>query len=371
MPALISFPGEPPADKAPRRNTGEAAASESRPAHFPHRFWAACDFEGRTPDYAWFGTPETANLPRYPGNATVLRGSPSKESAAMAGINPVPGPRMGKSNGVYFRYWLKGADTAIVQHFNLTKEDNHHLNVRGLVEGRWAELALDFTRDSRRNDGSPGAMAEGDRMDDLKVFAGKAGQGKPCEILLDDLLFFADDPSLPPDPEPFPNRVILLAAFDTGEKEKYWPGDFQIVDAGAQGDSAAPPGTWWRAARSVSRSDGKGKWIRLGIVPPRPVGERTKLRFRYHLRGATSMIVQIFDVKAMDNRHIRLDGLKTGEWETVHLDFTRDSRRNDGSAGPFEAGSPVDDLFFFVDPQAPEAQLHLDEVVLYDAARPR
>jgi hypothetical protein len=36
--------------------------------------------------------------------------------------------------------------------------------------------------------------------------------------------------ALPPEKEPFPNRVIFLAAFDTGPKEKYWPGDFEIVE---------------------------------------------------------------------------------------------------------------------------------------------
>ena len=44
------------------RSGGAAQVEVTRPKHFPHRIWAACDFEGRTPDYAWFGPPETNNI---------------------------------------------------------------------------------------------------------------------------------------------------------------------------------------------------------------------------------------------------------------------------------------------------------------------
>jgi hypothetical protein len=352
--------------KTAPRNQGLAKAEVSRPRHFPRRIWAASDFEGPTRDFGWFGTPETENIPRYAGNATALRGGAERDFAAyFVGINPVPGPRMGKVNQVYFRYFLKGTDTAQVQHFNLSREDNHHIVVSGLASGKWSEVTLNFTEDSRRNDGSPGAMAEGDRMDDLKIFLGKARDGKTYEMVVDDIILFADDPSLPADTEPFPNRIIYLAAFDTGEKEKYWPGDFEILE------KSSPPETYWRAAKAVKRENDKGKWIRLGISPPRPVGEVTKLRFRYYLDGASSMTVQIFDLTDGDNRHIRLEGLKMGAWETAYLDFSKDSRRNDGSDKPFPAGHKVDDLFFFVSPESDkQVELLIDEVVLFDAGKP-
>ena len=44
----------PAADDAPRKR-GYAKVEETRPKAFPQRIWAACDFEGQTPDYAWFG----------------------------------------------------------------------------------------------------------------------------------------------------------------------------------------------------------------------------------------------------------------------------------------------------------------------------
>src|SRR5262249_23986868 len=147
--------------------------------------WAACDFEVRTPDYGWFGAPESHDIPRYPGNATALRGEKARDAFAwLAGINPVPGPRMGPANKVFFRYLIRGTTEAQVQHFNLTKEDNHHVVATGLTEGEWSSVVLNFTRDSARNDGSSGAMAEGDRMDDLKVLLGRSGDGKAYELLL-------------------------------------------------------------------------------------------------------------------------------------------------------------------------------------------
>src|SRR6185369_4379206 len=152
-----------PLSKAGLRGT--ATAEIRRPATFPHRIWAACDFEGRTPDYGWFGLPDTNNVPRYPGNRTALRAGErpyQAVSAVMAGINPVPGPRMGKANGLFLRYFLTGGTQATFQHFSLTHEDNWHIVVDGLAQGRWDEVTLNFTRDARRNDGGPDPFGDGE-----------------------------------------------------------------------------------------------------------------------------------------------------------------------------------------------------------------
>ncbi|MCI0540682.1 MAG: hypothetical protein L0Z50_36240 [Verrucomicrobiales bacterium] len=344
------------------RVRGVAKAEVKRPAAFPHRIWAACDFEGRSPDYAWFGPVETNNIPKYAGNRTALGVGArpyQKHSAVMTGINPVPGPRMGKENGLFLRYFLTGGTEATFQHFSLTREDNCHIKVSSLTTGQWSEVTLNFTRDARRNDGSAEPFAEGERMDDLKIFAGRPEDAATFDLHIDDIIFFANDAALPPEPEPFPNRVILLAAFDTGPKEKYWPGNFEIGEN-------PPADAYWRAARSVAAKNGRQQMIVLPIAPPRPVGTHTKLRFRYHLTGASAMTVQIFDATVQDNRLLRLSNLKQGEWTTVYVDFTRDSNRNDGTRNsPFAAGNLVDDLFFFVQP---EATLWVDEVVLFDAA---
>ena len=81
------------------------------------------------------------------------------------------------------------------------------------------------------------------------------------------------------------------------------------------------------------------------------------------------MTIQIFDATVQDNRHIDMTGLKEGQWTTAYVDFSRDSKRNDGTAdSPFSAGNKVDDLFFFVGGEGKvEVDLLVDEVVLYDA----
>jgi hypothetical protein len=355
--------------QAPQRQRGAARVEVTRPKHFPHRIWAACDFEGRTPDYAWFGPAETKNIPSYPGNTTALSVGErpyGRTSAIMTGVNPVPGPMMGEENHLYLRYFLKGGTEATFQHFSLSTEDNNHIRLSGLTEGKWSEVSMNFSRDARRNDGTPGVpFKAGERMDDLKIFVGRPEEKDKYDLVIDDVIFFANDPKLPPEKEPFPNRVIFLAAFDTGtdvkSKAKYWPGEFELVSKNLPADS------YWAVARAVPQKNG-GKWIRLQIEPPRPVGARTKLRFRYHLTGGSAMTVQIFDATNNDNRHINLTGCAQGKWTTQYLDFTANARRNDGSNTPFAAGHKVDDLFFFIKPDADKsADLLIDEVVLYDA----
>ena len=79
--------------------------------------------------------------------------------------------------------------------------------------------------------------------------------------------------------------------------------------------------------------------------------------------------LKLFDATVQDNRHIRLSQLKQGEWTTLYLDFSRDSRRNDGTSNSsFAPGNLVDALFFFLEGEgAVRAQLFVDEVVLFDA----
>ena len=112
------------------------------------------------------------------------------------------------------------------------------LTTTGARTGRKHVTPLNFSRDALRNDGTPGVpFKEGERMDDFKLFVGKPNDGKRYDLSIDDVIFFANDPNLPSEPEPFPNRVIHLTAFDTGPKEKYWLGDFEIVEKDLPPDS--------------------------------------------------------------------------------------------------------------------------------------
>ena len=51
--AVVAFAVGLSAVAAPERPRGFARAEGKRPKRFPHRVWAACDFEGRTRDYGW------------------------------------------------------------------------------------------------------------------------------------------------------------------------------------------------------------------------------------------------------------------------------------------------------------------------------
>jgi hypothetical protein len=360
------------ANIAHAQNTGTAKVEVTRPKTFPHRVWAACDFEAV--QFAWFGPAVTSDIPQYPGNKTVMGVAerPYKNfSGIMTGINPT-GMRVGKENFLYLRYKLTGATEATFQHFGLDTEDNNHIRLSGLTEGKWSEVTMNFTRDARRNDGTAGVpFRAGERMDDLKIFVGKPNDGKKYDLLVDDVIFFSNDPELPPEPEPFPRRVLFVAAFDTGHapewRDKMWPGEYDLV-----APSKAPPDSLWGVAKAVPHKETKGKWIRMQIKPPRAVAEHTKLRFRYYLTGASKMTVQMFDVTDNDNRHIHLDGCKQKQWVTQYLDFTNNARRNDGKDTPFAADHVVDDIFFFVKPDGDEeVNLFVDEVVLYDAGKAR
>src|SRR5262245_45607418 len=187
-------PTTPAQDKKedPPRKRGTATVEETRPDHFPHRIWAACDFEAQTPDYAWFGPTELKNIPSYPGNRTALSAHPrsgAKFSAIKTGMNPVPGPMMGKVNKLYLRYYLKGTSEATFQHYSLSSNDNNHIRVTGLTQGKWSEATLNFTRDGRRNDGTAGIpFKAGERMDDFQLYVGKPAD--EVEALIDDVIFF-------------------------------------------------------------------------------------------------------------------------------------------------------------------------------------
>src|SRR5262249_38532207 len=155
-----------------------------------------------------------------------------------------------KVNKLYLRYYLQGATEATFQHYSLSSNDNNHIRVSGLTEGKWSELTLNFTRDARRNDGTPGVpFKEGERMDDFQLYVGKPDAKKAYEVVIDDVFFCAEDPALPAVDEPFPNRVIFLASFDTGidpkSKPKYWPGEFDVVTK----TKGAPEGAYWGVAK--------------------------------------------------------------------------------------------------------------------------
>jgi len=355
----------------PRRR-GYATVEVHRPKRFPHRIWAACGYETRLPSYGWFGAAQAANVPKYPGNVHALRGrGPYKKWAGvMVGMNPVPGPCMGKVNYMYCRYYLKGATQARFQHYSLSSGDNCNILVKGLTEGKWSEVTMNFTRDSRRNDGSGGAFKPGERMDDLKVFVGKVADAKKIEMILDDVIFFAMDPAAKPEPEPFPKRVIYVAGFDTGirpEKtlRRFFPGEFVIA-------AKPPAGSYFSVTQAVPDAATKSLHVLLSMTPPagaaktpqfRQAGAHTKCRFRYWVSGADAIDVTLRDATAKADHLCRVKGAKQGKWVTQYVNFTR-ATRSRGSK--LAAGNRLESLRFAI-PAGADARLYIDEVVVFDA----
>lgn len=361
-PATQTTPTDQGTPPQPQRQRGRAIATETRPDHFPHRIWAACGFEARTHNYGWFAGEETDNIPSYPGNSHARRAEgPYKNHAArMVGINPVPGPRMGTNNFMYCRYYLKGTDKATFQHYSLSVSDNYHIRVSGLTEGQWSEVTLNFTRDARRNDGADKPFQKGERMDDLKIFLGKPGDGNDYEMIIDDVIFFSDEPGIEPETEPFPRRVLFLAAFDTGIDEKslpvYYPGDFRIVRSG-------PGGSYWGVVRAPQAGEGETtKTLRLDMKPSRPAGPNTKLRFRVFLQNADAVTVTLHDKSAEKDIAVDVPVGKQGQWLTKYVTFSAAGKTADRKDLP--VGNALDALRFTV---PADATLYVDEVVLYDA----
>lgn len=366
-------PGEAKVDQTPApapstqpaRRRGFAEVEVTRPRHFPHRIWAVCDFEVKLPSFGLFGKEETADIPAYPGNATARRGAGpyQKVAALMTGCNPVPGPRMGTSNYMYCRYRIRGGDRATFQHYSLTRGDNNHINVTGLTQGKWSELTLNFTRDARRNDGSSEAFQKGERMDDLKVFVGKPDDGKSWQFVLDDVIFFSVEPGLPPEEEPFPNRVLFLAAFDTGvdpaSKDKFFPGRWEAP-------KDAPPSSYWGVAAGVAAPEGKGPEVLLQMAPPRPAAAHVKLRFRYWVRDVDRLTVALNDATAELDRTVQITPAEQGKWVTRYVDFTKGAQ----AATPIQAGNKLCALKICAAARGERPQLYVDEVVLFEPGPP-
>lgn len=75
-------------------------------------------------------------------------------------FNPVPGPPMGKSPRLSFRYFLRGTDTLRVQIYSLTNGYHRYLSLSGLPQGRWEHGCVEMTQ-VRRPDGTGGPLLRG------------------------------------------------------------------------------------------------------------------------------------------------------------------------------------------------------------------
>ena len=347
---------------AKTNDTIPGQAAGGRPAHFPQRIWAACDFEFSRKDVVWIGHLETENIPSYPGNRWALRARAFESSSRQKylAVKPVSYPRMGGNNQVYFRYFIKGTSSLTLQLFSLDSNGIRQVRLTGLVQGKWSEATADFTQAG----GEP--VSPGERMSDLVLIAAPESGAGQCELVVDDVILFSNDGTgAPIAEEPFPRRVISVWGFNPVEEYHPWTHtDYQILHRGDHLEND------WGVCRALLKEGGKLKRIRLIIDPPQEVGESTRIRFRYYVKGAARVQAMIFDLTDRDNRHIVLEAPVQESWQTVTLDFTAHGIKNNGNQKPFESGSLVDDIFFLAWPvQGEEAELLVDDLVLYDAGQ--
>lgn len=178
------------------------------------------------------------------------------------------------------------------------------------------------------------------------------------------------------DPGAMPHRVHVFEDYET-EIEKRWWLRGEPVDKDLP-PSLSPTTPNRRASRATPSKDFDEKMgdpsldykaVVFNPVPGPPMAGRTRLRFRYHLTGTDTLRVQIYSLTNNYHRHLVLTGLPQGQWQTAAVDMTA-ARRPDGSGGPLSEDERIDDIQFYIGPNPPPiAELRIDDIVLYEAAK--
>jgi inosine-uridine nucleoside N-ribohydrolase len=167
-------------------------------------------------------------------------------------------------------------------------------------------------------------------------------------------------------PGKFPARVHVAEDYDTDIEKRWW------MCGKAESKGVRPGGA--RAQRAVLTQDfddrqGNMKVMDRAVifnpVPGPPMGPHTRLKFRYKLTGTDTIRVQLYSLTNGYHRYLSVSGLGRGKWLDGCVDMTQ-MRRPDGTGGPLSADERIDDIQFYIDPRA---ELLIDDIVLYDAAR--
>ncbi|HEY0552595.1 MAG TPA: hypothetical protein VGF13_23550 [Verrucomicrobiae bacterium] len=168
-----------------------------------------------------------------------------------------------------------------------------------------------------------------------------------------------------------PHRIHAFEDYETDLQKRWWlRGELETNNvAPSLSDSMANR----RACRATAtkdfddkRGDAKKdfKAVVFNPVPGPPMGANTRLSFRYWLEGTDTLRVQIHSLSKGYHRFLTLTNLPQGSWQSAAVDLTQ-ARRRDRSGGALAEDERIDDLQFYI---APEAELIIDDIVLYDAA---
>jgi hypothetical protein len=319
----------------------------------PARVHVVEDYETEIEKRWWLrGTPDGKEVrpapPGSPPNRRSCRASETKDFDDLMGdpsrtwkgvvFNPVPGPPMGDRTRLAFRYRLRGTDRIRVQIYSLTNGYHRKLELAGLPEGAWRDAAVDMTL-ARRPDGSGGPLSRDERIDDIQFYV-----APEADLWIDDIILY--DAAEEGETEPFPRRVVFTGWFDTGKQGAEWPGDFEIV-------KHEPP-LAWKAARAVHDPATGLQLLRVHLRGERPLGPRTRLRFRVRMEGGNQMSVTILGPR--DLRFAYLEDLPEGRWARACVDFS------------FAGGATARDVLL-LGPKG--GTLLIDDVLLYEPGAPR
>lgn len=346
--------GKPALPKAPPNPSALIPADK-----MPNRVHAFEDFETDI-ERKWWMSGKLEKKIAAPAGKRCLRGVLTQDFDDLQGdmktmytaviFNPVPGPPMGKSPHLSFRYRLKGTDTMRVQIYSLTKGYHRCLTLKGLPQGKWQHGTVDMTK-VLRPDGSGGPLSENERIDDIQFYVDPR-----AELLIDDIVLY--DAPVAGENRPFPQQIHFTGLFDTGKQGKEWPGKFDIVKNGF----------FWNAAQAVPGDAPATKNITVNLRGKRPLGDKTFLFLRYHATGAEEMDVELqLDAKAPKDRHIiTLMNLKNGQWTEAVLDFSAQARNAKGNPSATRAGDLAEEIRFVV---PAGATLMVDDLLLYSTGK--
>jgi len=313
----------------------------------PSRIHVAEDYETDIERRWWLaGRLVTDEVP--PGSARACRGVLCRDFDDRMGnrdaiykaviFNPVPGPPVGRNTRLCFRYRLAGTDVLRVQIYSLTKGYHRCLTLTALPQNVWRAATVDMTR-ARRPDGSGGPLAEDERIDDIQFYADRR-----ADVTIDDIVLF--DAAAADEKRPFPRRIHFTGWFDTGKRGREWPGDFEIVP------HDKPLG--WFAARSVPRPQADAPWLRVALRGPRPLAERTCLRFRYRLTKGTDFRVVLANTKTDEQVEVAPESFVARQWAEAVVEFQRRAAGRQRHA---------DEIRFVL---KPGAELLVDDLLLYE-----
>ncbi len=191
-------------------------------------------------------------------------------------------------------------------------------------------------------------------------------------------LFLTILPALPPpapaaEPPLLPLRVHVFEDYETEIEKRWWLRGAPVTVAKELAPALSMSVANSRACRAAETKDFDDKqgdpsktWkaVIFNPVPGPPMGAHTRLSFRYRLTGTDTLRVQIYSLTNGYHRRHYLTNLPQGKWEHTDLDM-RQLRRPDGTGGPLAADERIDDIQFYI---TPEADLLIDDIVLYEAA---